>query len=821
MRFFPVLLAALVPATAIAQHSRTALASGAWAITNVTVIPMHRDTVLRDMTVIVRDGRIAAVEPARRARVPAGAARIDGRGKYLIPGLADMHTHLFSDEQVHDSAGPAELGVMVANGLTTVRLMIGTPEHLALRREIVAGRVVGPQLYIASPQFIGRQDANAREVRTPDDARRAVREMADAGYDYIKLTLDITPEVFDAIVAEARERGLKVVGHVDPRVGVARALAAGQHIEHLDNYMESVLADSAPSRVSVSDLGLFTPRNWLTLDHVDDRKIEQIAGATARSGTYSTPTLNMFRHAFGLGETDRTLRTRPDWDMMPMYWRRGYLNARQNFWGNPPTPARRRRYIEVRDRLTRAIADSGGIIMAGSDTPGWLHIYGFALHRELESLVAAGLRPYQALAAATVHPASFTGGSSEWGTIEPGKRADLVLLAANPLADIRNTERIDGVSLGGRFMPRAELDAMIERGSRAIGGRAPDSLRAEGPGAVRTLASFGLARPDSLAPGVYAVTRAEPLALAGNANSLLIIGDRDVTVVDAQFTRQATLETIAVLRSLTALPVGTVINTHWHDDHLAGNQVYRDSFPQARFVMHANTAADLASIGAPNRTGTYENAPPLVDRYARLLGMGLGIDSTAVTPPERASVQHALRIMRRYIAEGPGFRDVPATELVRDRLTWRSGNRTIDVRWFGCGNTRGDLVVHLPDDGIVAAGDLLVMPVPFAFLSHPRSWVAVLDSISALSPRIILPGHGTAQRNQEYLRGVRGLLSTVVEQAGAARARGDSLPQALASITLDQERLRVTNDEKWGNWMFNNFFLQPAVRAAYSEQGCR
>lgn len=816
MRFISIVLAALVPVSGFAQQSRTALAPGVWAITNVNVIPMARDTVLRDRTVLVRDGRIAAIEPARRARVPAGAARIDGRGKYLIPGLADMHTHLFSDDQVPDSAGPAELGVMVANGLTAVRLMIGTPEHLGLRRAIAAGTVVGPQLYIASPQFIGRQDQNARVVRTPDEARQAVREMAEAGYDYVKLTLDIAPEVYDAIVAEARQRRIPVVGHVDPRIGVTRALAAGQHIEHLDNYMESVLADSAPSRESVSDLGLFQPARWRTLDWVDDRKIDLYAGATARSGTYTTPTLNMFRRAFGLGETDQEIRGRADWDMMPANWRRGYLNARQNFWGNPPTPERRRRYIEVRARLVKAIADSGGTIMAGSDSPEWLHVYGFALHRELESLVAAGLRPYQALAAATVNPARFTGSDREWGTIETGKRADLVLLDADPLADIRHTTRISGVSLGGRWLPRAELDAMLERGTRALDGRAPDSLRAGGPRAVRSLAAFGLARPDSLAPGVYAITRAEPLALAGNGNSLVVIGDRDVTVVDAQFTRQATLETIAVIRSLTALPVGTVINTHWHDDHMAGNQVYRDTFPEARFVMHASTAADLASIGAPNRTGTFENAPQLVDRYARLLGMGLGIDSTALTPPERTSLQHALRIMRRYLAEGPGFREVPASELVRERLTLRSGSRTIDLRWFGCGNTRGDLVVHLPDDGIVATGDLLVMPVPFAFLSFPRRWVGVLDSVAALRPRIIVPGHGMAQRDDSYLRSVRDLLGAVVDQASAAAARGDSLPQALASITLDAERLRWTNDEKWGNWMFNNFFRQPAVTRAFN-----
>ncbi|MGH7517909.1 MAG: amidohydrolase family protein [Gemmatimonadales bacterium] len=136
--------------------------------------------------------------------------------------------------------------------------------------------------------------------------------------------------------------------------------------------------------------------------------------------------------------------------------------------------------MEVRNRLVKAIADSGGKLLAGSDTPEWFHVYGWALHRELASFVAAGLTPYQALEAATRNAAEFLGGSAEWGTIETGKRADLVLLSANPLEQITNTERIEAVSLGGRWLPKAELDRMIRRASDRLGGAPPDSLRAPG-----------------------------------------------------------------------------------------------------------------------------------------------------------------------------------------------------------------------------------------------------------------------------------------------------------------------------------------------------
>jgi hypothetical protein len=195
--------------------SRTALARGTLAIRNVTVISMASPAPMAGATVLVRDGRIAAA--GTTVAVPAGAPIIDGTGKYLIPGLSDMHTHLLSDGgEVHDSAGPAEIGVMLANGVTTARLMIGTPEQLVLRRAVAQGTVVGPQLWVASPQFTGRASENSHVVTTADEARIAVQRAADAGYDFVKITLFITKPVYDAIIDEAKKRSIRVVGHVEP-----------------------------------------------------------------------------------------------------------------------------------------------------------------------------------------------------------------------------------------------------------------------------------------------------------------------------------------------------------------------------------------------------------------------------------------------------------------------------------------------------------------------------------------------------------------------------------------------------------------------------
>jgi imidazolonepropionase-like amidohydrolase len=165
--------------------------------------------------------------------------------------------------------------------------------------------------------------------------------------------------------------------------------------------------------------------------------------------------------------------------MIPPHVREPYLKARERYWARQTaterTEARRRRYVEVRNRLVKAIHDSGGKILAGSDTPEWFHVYGWGLHREIHAYVDAGLTPYEALATATRNPAEFLGQTAEWGTLEPGKRADFVLLAADPLENIRNTFRIEGVGMGGRWLQKVELDRMIQTGSKAINGAAPST----------------------------------------------------------------------------------------------------------------------------------------------------------------------------------------------------------------------------------------------------------------------------------------------------------------------------------------------------------
>ncbi|MBX3174479.1 MAG: MBL fold metallo-hydrolase [Gemmatimonadaceae bacterium] len=324
-----------------------------------------------------------------------------------------------------------------------------------------------------------------------------------------------------------------------------------------------------------------------------------------------------------------------------------------------------------------------------------------------------------------------------------------------------------------------------------------------------------------VAPDVYAAIRQEPLGLAVNANSLFIVGDEGVVVVDAQFTRRATLENLAALRQVTGKPVRYVVHTHWHDDHVAGAQVYRDSFPGVRFLAHANTKRDMVALGRENREQQVRYAPAAADRFERLLAMGLGGDSTAVTRAEELALSSSVRIIREYVAETADFVEILPETLDSGRTVLPLAGRSIELRWFGRGNTSGDLVVWLPRERILATGDLVVWPVPFAFNSHPTEWTAVLDSIGALEPAIVVPGHGPLMSDLKYVRMVQSMLHIAREEVRSALRSGMSPDSVAAELQLSDLRNEVAGDDKWMRTMFGMFFRRPVVGLLIEELSSR
>ena len=433
------------------------------AFVDVNVIPMDKEQVLPHQTVIVRDGVIATIGDVRKIKVPAGAQRIDGSGKFLIPGFTDMHVHLFTDDEFPDSLAEDELRIMIAYGVTTIRLMTGTPEQLVLRKKSANGEIVAPTIYAASPQFTGRKSTNAHVVTTEAEARAAVSKSKQDGYDFIKVTTYLKPEVYEAIVDEARKQNIRVVGHADSRyIGLTRALQARQQIEHLDSYLEALLPATAPVKGSVSDIYLYNPKNWESIDYLDESKIPELARLTVQANPFVVPTLHLFKFTVGKGRTEQSFLAQPDIRFYPKKVVDLWMGVSKRYLSTAAPIEKREKYIAIRDKLVKAIYDAGGHVMAGSDTPEWLMLYGHTLHLELIDLRDAGLSNYAALETATRNPALFFGTLDKTGTIEKGKRADLVLLNANPLEDIANTQKRAGVMLKGKYYLQADMDHWLD-----------------------------------------------------------------------------------------------------------------------------------------------------------------------------------------------------------------------------------------------------------------------------------------------------------------------------------------------------------------------
>ena len=424
---------------------------------------MDRERVLRNQTVIVSDGTITTIGDSKRVKVPPRAQIVDGTGKFLIPGLMDMHAHLFSDDDFPDTLAEDEFKVMIAYGVTTIRLMIGTPEQLVLREKSAKGEILAPTVFAASPHLTGRKQPNAIVVTTEAEGRTAVAKSKQEGYDFIKVTTYLAPEVYEAIIDEAKKQNIRVVGHADSRtVGLKRALNAHQQIEHLDAYLEALLPDSAPMKGSVSDIYVYNPKNWESIDYLDEKKIPELAQLTVKANPFVTPTLHLFKFTFGKGRTEESFKAQPDIRFYPQKTVEMWTRASKRYLSTAAPIEKREKYIRIRNQIVKAIYEAGGKIMAGSDTPEWLMLYGHTLHLEMIDLRDAGLSNYATLETATKNPAMFLGLLDQTGTIAKGKRGDLVLLEANPLDDIANTQKRAGVMIKGKYFTQAEMDLWLE-----------------------------------------------------------------------------------------------------------------------------------------------------------------------------------------------------------------------------------------------------------------------------------------------------------------------------------------------------------------------
>jgi imidazolonepropionase-like amidohydrolase len=435
------LITALVPGAFVAQTQSTI------AFTNVSVVSLERPGTVSAQTVIVRGDRIAAIGPAAKMQVPPDATRIDGRGKFLMPGMAEMHAHIPGGANATDEDMHRTLLLFAANGITTIRGMLGEPRHLPLRDAVARGQVIGPTIYTSGVSFSGNT------AKSTDVALKMVQDQKAAGYDLLKIHPGVPRDVFDAVAAEANRLRIPFSGHVPADVGLERALAAKFHsIDHMDGYFEYAVHPNAP--VDMKDPGFFGA-NFAA--HLNPSRLANAVAETKRAGVWIVPTQGLLEIFMSMA-TAEELRRRPGVEYMPSQLVAAWTKQRQAFMAQPGfTKENNARFLQERRKLLKMMHDAGVDIILGSDAVQTFSVPGFSIFNEMNAMALAGLTPYDIYVTGSRNVAQFFNREKEVGTVTVGKLADLVLVDADPLANVANFERQTGTMLRGRWYPRADL----------------------------------------------------------------------------------------------------------------------------------------------------------------------------------------------------------------------------------------------------------------------------------------------------------------------------------------------------------------------------
>ena len=442
-------LAALIASTllGVVAPTRAQTQAATIAFTGVSVIPMDREEVLANQTVIVENGRITYVGASRAA--PAGATTIDGRGKFLMPGIAEFHAHVPSGPQAVNAHRALTLYALA--GVTTARGMLGAPMHLALRDSIARGQLFGPRLLTSGPSF------NNNSVTSPGVAIAMVNDQKAAGYDLLKIHPGVPRVAFDSLAATANRLGIPFAGHVPLEIGLDVALTSKYStIDHLDGFVEAMYTGAQPLMPQVN--GFF---GLGIMQQLDMSRFQSIVDRVKASGVAMVPTqILMDNYANEL--TGEQLTSRPEFKYWVPQQVANWRAQKDGILAQPPAPREQREaFIALRRRFIRTLHDSGVPFLLGSDAPQLWNVPGFSAHRELGALVAAGLTPYQAIRTGTVAVAKFLGEEGKSGVVRQGARGDLILLDANPLQDVANTLKINGVVVNGRWIGPVEREKLL------------------------------------------------------------------------------------------------------------------------------------------------------------------------------------------------------------------------------------------------------------------------------------------------------------------------------------------------------------------------
>jgi imidazolonepropionase-like amidohydrolase len=413
---------------------------------------MDKEQVLENKVVVVKNGKITAIADPQKIKYSKDAMIIDGKGKFLMPGLAEMHAHV---PAVDDLEPMKEvLLLFAANGVTTIRGMLGHPRHLELRSKIESGEILGPRFYTAGPGF------NGNSVKSAEAGAVMVREQKQAGYDFLKLLPGLTKETFSTIVKTAKEINIPFAGHVSFDVGVWRAIAAGYaSIDHMDGFIESLVPDI--DSIKEQDEGLFA---MFIAKQADTTRITKLMTALRERNIWVVPTQCLAERWFTPDKDAEALSQEPEMIYMKAETLNNWVNTKKNLIANPKfESAAINQFIKLRRKLIYECNKNGVGLLLGSDAPQVFDVPGFSVHHELEYLVNAGLTPYEALRTGTVNAAAYFNKNNERGTIKVGAVSDLILLNGNPLKYIGQTKNIEGVFLGNNWLSKVWIDKTLKK----------------------------------------------------------------------------------------------------------------------------------------------------------------------------------------------------------------------------------------------------------------------------------------------------------------------------------------------------------------------
>jgi imidazolonepropionase-like amidohydrolase len=419
---------------------------------SVNVVPMDRESILENQVVVVKNGKIQSISTPKKAKYRKNALVVNGQGRYLMPGLAEMHAHVPPIDDIEPMKDV--LLLFSAHGITTIRGMLGHPKHLELRKMINSGQITSPRFFTSGPSLSGQS------VHSQDEAVSMVKEEKLAGYDFLKIHPGLTKDNFDAMVRTANEQQIPFAGHVSFQVGVWKAIEAKQQtIDHMDAFVEGLIPNLKDIREE--DAGLF---GMYIADKVDPSRIPALMKALRDNNVWVVPTQALAERWMTPARNAESLRGDAEMKYIDPKTHDNWVNAKTSMSNDPKyDPEKINAYINLRKKLIYECNRNGVGLLLGSDAPQIFNVPGMSTHHELQYLVDAGLTPYEALKTGTINVGVFYKKPGEMGVIKQGANSDLILLNANPLENIGNTTKIEGVLIGNKWMNRATLDEMLKK----------------------------------------------------------------------------------------------------------------------------------------------------------------------------------------------------------------------------------------------------------------------------------------------------------------------------------------------------------------------